>query len=212
MESSIKAIRRESVGTSSAKKVRNSGLVPAVVYGANFNNAHIAIDEREITKVVRKHGSGTKVKLNIDGKEEMAIIKNLQLDVMKGNIIHIEFQHLSAGQAVETALPINFEGEDNFPKNTVLQKVVHELNIEALPKDLIDNITINVGDMKAGDVLTLSDLDKEQFTGISFLDDPDTAIATLMESKMEVEESVEETEEGEESVEETEEAAEESAE
>ncbi len=188
MESNIKAFKREDVGTNSTKKVRRSGLVPAVLYGVNYDSANIALDEREITKFVKAHGSGAKLTLDLDGTEEMAIIKNLQRDVIKGTILHIEFQHLSAGQAIKIALPVNFEGEDNFPKNTVLQKVAHELNIEALPKDLIDYITVDVSDMQVGDVLTVADLAAEKYSGIAFLDDPETTLASLMEAQLEIEE------------------------
>ncbi len=197
MESNIKAFKREGVGTNATKKVRKEGLVPAVLYGVSFDSTNIALDEREITKFVKAHGSGAKLTLDLDGAEEMAIIKNLQRDVIKGNILHIEFQHLSAGQAIKIALPVNFEGEENFAKNTVLQKVAHELNIEALPKDLIDYIAIDVSGMAVGDVLTVADLDAEKFSGITFLDDPDTTLASLVEAQLDIEEEPAEAEEGE---------------
>ncbi len=212
MESNIKAIKREDVGTNSTKKVRKSGLVPAVLYGVNYDSTNIALDEREITKFVKAHGSGAKLTLDLNGTEEMAIIKNLQRDVIKGTILHIEFQHLSAGQAIKIALPVNFDGEDSFPKNTVLQKVVHELNIEALPKDLIDYITIDVSEMQVGDVLTIADLDLEKYSGIAFLDDPETTLVSLVEAQLDIEEEpAEEDAEAAEGAEDAEPASEEAA-
>ncbi len=186
MESIIKAIKREDVGSNSTKKIRKQGLVPAVLYGVNYDSTNISLDEREISKFVKAHGSGAKLTLDLGGTEEMAIIKNLQRDVIKGNILHIEFQHLSAGQAIKIALPVNFEGEEAFAKNTVLQKVAHELNIEALPKDLIDYIAIDVSKMEIGDVLTVGDLDGELFKGITFLDDPETTLASLVEAQLDI--------------------------
>ncbi len=194
----IKAVVREAVGSASTKKIRSQKLVPAVVYGAEYGSKNIALDEGEITKFVTAHGSGAKLTLEIDGQEEMAIIKNLQRDVVKRNILHIEMQHLSAGQAIKIALPVNFEGEDKFTKNLVLSKVAHELNIEALPKNLIDYITVDVSGMSVGDVLTVGDLKAEDYPGLAFTDDPETTLATLMEAQLHLEESTEEeeTEEG----------------
>ncbi len=191
----IKAIAREAVGSASTKKLRNQKLVPAVVYGAEYGSKNIALDEGEITKFVNAHGSGAKLTLEIEGQEEMAIIKNLQRDVVKRNILHIEMQHLSAGQAIKIALPVTFEGEDKFTKNLVLSKVAHELNIEALPKNLIDYIAIDVSGMSVGDVLTVGDLKAEDYPGLEFTDDPETTLATLMEAQLHLEESAEGEEE-----------------
>ncbi len=199
LESIIKAVKRTDIGSNATKKLRKDGWVPAVLYGVNFDSMSLSLDAREITKFVKAHGSGAKLTLDLDGVQEMAIIKNLQRDVIKDNILHIEFQHLSAGQAIKIALPINFEGEDSFAKNTVLQKVAHELNIEALPKDLIDNITIDISKMEVGDVFTVADLSTSGYQGITFLDDPDTTIASLVEAKLDIEPT--ETEETEEAVE-----------
>ncbi len=210
MKSIIKAVKRTDLGSNATKKLRKEGWVPAVLYGVNFDSTSLSLDAREISKFVKAHGSGAKLTLDLDGTEEMAIIKNLQRDVIKDDILHIEFQHLSAGQSIKIALPISFEGEESFAKNTVLQKVAHELMIEALPKDLIDNISVDVSNMQVGDVFTVADLNATGYEGIKFLDDPETTIASLVEAQLQIEET--DTEEVEEAVEEAVEASEEATE
>ncbi len=178
----IKAYGREELGTSSAKKVRAKGLVPAVVYIPGEESKNIALDNGPITKFVAHHGSGGKIILDIDGQEEMAIIKNLQRAVVKDDILHIEFLQLKSGEKITFSSPIHFIGEENISRDFVLQKVVHELEIEVLPKDLVDNIEVDLNGIAIDKAITIADIDKNKYPGIDFIGDDDMVIASLSEA------------------------------
>lgn len=204
----IKAEKRAEMGSAAVKKLRAEGKVPAVLYGKELDSVHLTLDESEMHKFITAHGTGAKLKVSFDGQEEMAIIKHVQREVLKSTIVHLELQHLSAGTKIKLALPVHFTGTDHVGKNEILQKMVHELEIEALPKDLIDFINIDVSKLELGENLTLADLPKADYPGIEFLGDETLTLASITEAPVFVEPAEgEEEEEGEEAAEATEEAA-----
>ncbi len=178
----MKAYGRDEVGTSSAKKVRAKGMVPAVVYIPGQDSKNIALEAGPINKFVAHHGAGGKAILEIDGQEEMVIIKHLQRAVVKDDILHIEFLQLKSGEKITFALPIHFVGEESISRDFVLQKAVHELEVEVLPKDLVDNIEIDLRELKIGEPFTVADIDKQKYPGLEFTSDEDMVIASLTES------------------------------
>ncbi len=178
----MKAFGREELGTSSAKKVRAKGMVPAVVYIPGEESKNIALEAGPIAKFVAHHGAGGKAILEIDGQEEMVIIKNLQRAVVKDDILHIEFLQLKSGEKITFALPIHFIGEESISRDFVLQKAVHELEVEVLPKDLVDNIEVDLTELKIGTAFTIADIDKSKYEGIEFIGEDDMVIASLSEA------------------------------
>lgn len=193
----IKAEKRAELGSSAVKKLRAEGKVPAVLYGKELDSIHLTLNESEMNKFIAVRGTGAKLKLSFDNREEMAIIKHVQREVLKSTIVHLELQHLSAGTKIKLALPVHFVGAEQAGKNQILQKVVHELDIEALPKDLIDFINVDVSNLELGDSLTLADLPKADYPGIEFLGDETLTLATVTEVPVFVEptEGEEESEE-----------------
>ncbi len=190
----IQASKRNDFGKASAKHLRREGLVPAVLYGKAIDNIHLAISHKDVHKFIADHGAGAKLNLVIDGQEEMAILKDVQKEVLKDEILHIEFQHLSAGTKIKMSLPIHFEGADNITKGLLLQKLANEVEIEALPKDLVDYIAVDVSNLELGNTLTVADLDMSQYPGIEIASDETMSLATVSEPTAFVEPSEEDEE------------------
>lgn len=191
----LKAYPRVGEGSSSAKKLRREGKVPATMYGSDIESQNIVLMQNEITKFVAHHGSGAKVYLDIDGKEEMAIIKQLQRSTVKKDIIHVEFLHLNAGEKIKVALPVTFTGEEKINSKYVIQKLVHELEVEVLPKDLVDNIEIEIGHLDLNDSILLKDIDLSNYPGIELIDDEDTMVVSVSEPQNKEEKSEDEEDE-----------------
>ncbi len=182
MSKVIKATVRKEVGTSASKKLRSSGFVPAVVYGQHSEPKNIALTTTDVEKLLYHHGIGASVMLDIEGEEVMAMIKDIQMEVLKNKIMHMDLQELTKGETVKITIPVRFVNKDVVETATTLVvEQLHELDMEVLPKDLIESYEVDVTCLKDNPTLTLADLDiftDERFT---LFHDADTSVASLVQ-------------------------------
>lgn len=135
--------------------VRSNGMVPAVVYGARVENTSIFVPSAAFEKVLKVAGESSTVVLEI-GDEKGAtqkvdvLIHEVQVDPVRGFPIHIDFLAIDMNKPVEVQVPLEFTGIAPAEKNGlgVLVKVLHEVHIEALPKDLPHAITVDVSSLE----------------------------------------------------------------
>lgn len=137
--------------------IRNNGMVPAVVYGAQVENQLISVLSTDFVKVFKLAGETSTIVLDIagvDGKEKSkkidVLVHEVQVDPIKGNPIHIDFLAVDMNKAVEVAIPLEFIGIAKAEKDGLgtLVKVLHEIEVEALPKDLPHSIEVDVTSIK----------------------------------------------------------------
>ena len=135
----IKALERENSNKGALNSVRNSGFVPGVVYGHHRESVSVTIDGIEMEKFLKYHGVGTSVNFDLDGKKTLVLVKDIQRDVIKNSLLHVDFQELTAGERVKVILPIHFINRDAvISHSTLLQETMHEIEVQTLPKDLIE--------------------------------------------------------------------------
>src|SRR3989338_10472660 len=120
------------------KDLRESGFLPAVVYGEKVKSQSISVPYKDFEKVLKEAGESTLVKLDVDGKPYNVLIYDVQNDPLKGNPIHADFYAVRMDKEIKTKVPIEFFGESPAVKNdgAVFVKVMQEVEIEALPQDL----------------------------------------------------------------------------
>lgn len=181
-----------------AKKLRQNGIVPANIYGRHIDSLAIQIKQDVATKFLQSHSIGSKVNMEIDGEEYLALLKEYKRDPSSRKIIHIEFHALTLGEKVKVSLPINFLNRDSLVQFTVLQEQMSEIEISTLPQFLVDYISIDVSKYELGDSVLVSDLDVSSDENIEVLSAPDSLVFTITHAAKVVEEVVEEeeTEEG----------------
>ncbi len=185
-EKVLKAIRRDACGKSSSSKLRKDGFTPVVLYGKEYDSTGLYIDTLELNRFLASNSVGAKLELEIDGKKEMAIVKELQRHPVKRTVLHVDFQHLKAGQKVRVQLPINYINQDKVQKGLIIQKLLETLNIESLPKNLVPAIEVDLDGLGIGSTITVADIKTDKYPGIEILEDPDTVLATIVEpSKVE---------------------------
>ena len=137
------------------RTIREGGMVPAVVYGASVENTSISVPSVDFEKILKVAGESSTITLEITGektpKKLDVLIHEIQSDPVKGNPIHIDFLAIDMNKPVEVTIPIEFEGVAPAEKNGlgILVKVMHEVEIEALPKDLPHNIIVDVSSLVA---------------------------------------------------------------
>ncbi|HOH11080.1 MAG TPA: 50S ribosomal protein L25 [Candidatus Paceibacterota bacterium] len=141
----LKAQKRDVFGKQ-LKKVREAGQVPVVVYGAKQEATPLVVDTKEFVKVLKEAGESSIVSLDMEGKGHDVLIHEVQYHPIKGQPIHVDFYVVQKDKKIEVDVPLVFEGVAPAVKELGgnLVKVMHELPIEVLPKDLPHDIKVDV--------------------------------------------------------------------
>ena len=194
----INGSKRESVGKSSAKVLRNAGKVPCVVYGGG-KPVHFSANEISFSKLVYTPNAHT-VAISLDGKSEInAIVQDIQFHPVSEKILHIDFLQLFESKEVTMTIPVKYEGNAPGVRNEggILSKNKRKLSVRALPKDLPDYIKADISNLNLNDKITISDVSDDSF---KFLHPDNMVVCQVKMSRASLSLSTEEEEEnGEES-------------
>jgi large subunit ribosomal protein L25 len=193
-EVTLKAQRREGTGRTAARKLKQDGRVPAVIYG-HGDPENLQVSSREIQNVL-SHAVGEHVLVALDVEGEAAaqhaIIQDVQHHPVSAAVLHVDFVRVRMNEAITSTIPVEPKGEPTGVKNQggILEQSLRELEIEALPKDLPELIVVDVSDLAVGDTVLVKDLKLPP--GVTALDDPELAVFVLAEPNVAVEEEAEE--------------------
>jgi large subunit ribosomal protein L25 len=173
-----------------AKETKREGFTPAVYYGAHAVSTPIFINTIEFAKVLSTEGSSSSVTLVTEHGNEIAMIQDVQVHPVKGNIIHADFYVLEKGQKVHVKTPIEFAGESKAVKDGgVLVKVLHELSVEGDPSLLPHEFIIDISSLETSDsVIRVSDIKLPKGVELYHISENDivASIAVTQEEKAEV--------------------------
>ncbi len=177
-------LRTADFGSAGARRLVRNGEIPGVIYGKG-TNVHVIINAREFNAKKSGFGESTLISLNVAGeKEHRVFVKSYQEDLLKGVIRHIDFFEVTAGQAVRTHVRIELEGNpQGCREGGVLDQVIHEVEIECLPKNLPEVIKADVSALGLNEALRIDMLTVPE--GVKILDDPDATIASVKTVKEE---------------------------
>tara|TARA_R100001369_G_scaffold92666_2_gene139022 strand:- start:330 stop:1004 length:675 start_codon:yes stop_codon:yes gene_type:complete len=198
----IKGSKRESVGKSATKALRNAGKVPCVVYGGD-ETIHFSADELEFQNLIYTPDV-FRVELELAGGDKIdCALQDIQFHPVTDQILHIDFYQLFDGTPISMTVPVRVRGNALGVKNGgVLRIINRRLRVRALPKNLPDFIDVDITNMKIGDVQTVGDIETEDF---EFLHEDKKVICQVRTSRTaivdEIPEDEDEDEEGEEGAE-----------
>lgn len=156
---SIKAKLRDA-GIKSAA-VRQAGEIPAVFYGAGKDTTAISVPVIEFKKVWREAGESSTVKIDVSGKPIDVLIHEVQVDPVSQEPIHADFLAIDMNKKIQVKVPLVFEGVSEAVKSGIgnLVKVLHEVEVEALPADLPHDLAVDISKLKTlEDNITVADL------------------------------------------------------
>ena len=200
---SLKVDERTVVGKG-VRQLRRDGIVPAVIHDHGKASHHISAPEIAITKVYQSAGKHHPVTLTLGTKKYMALIKSVDFEPRKHTVRHVVFNAISAKEKQQTEVPVHLS--EDIPAEKAGYLVIRQLDaveIEALPKDLIDEIVLDASSLaEIGDKLTVADISVP--SEVAILTSPDHPIAVVEETKAQM--SEEETTEEESTEEASEEA------
>jgi large subunit ribosomal protein L25 len=189
---------RPNHGSRESRRLRRAGLVPGVLYGRKGTYA-ISVPSRELRRALGGPG-GLHTILDVvvagDGGTHPAVLKDYQRDPIRGTVLHIDLHEVRLDQPIQASVTVTLVGESVGDKEGgVLQQVAREVTVEALPMEIPEHVELDVTELAIGDSLRVADLGAIE--GVTFVDDPETVIATVS-LPTRVEEPEEVLEEGEE--------------
>jgi large subunit ribosomal protein L25 len=171
--------------------MRQTGKIPAVLYGPKIESTPISMSEVEFMKAWKKAGESSVIVLKGVGDEHEVLIHDIDLDPVSDKVRHADFYVIEKGKKVQVGVPLEFVGVSPAIKEMggTLVKVLHEIEIEAFPKDLPHSITVDIAPLvnfetqiKAGDITLPS--------GVILITQADEVVVLVAEVKEEVEEVV----------------------
>ncbi|MCS5695398.1 50S ribosomal protein L25/general stress protein Ctc [Desulfofundulus thermocisternus] len=201
MEASLLAQVRSGRGKGYRHRLAAQGKIPAVVYGRTIGSIPLEVELRAVKNILAGEGGrNTLINLKITGdgqeRQDKVLIKELQFDNMRGELIHVDFQQVSLTDRVTTTVPVELEGEPvGVKQGGILQQQLRELEISCLPADIPEAITMDVSGLEMGDTIYVSDLPVPE--GVKVLNDPEEVVATVVAPAIERVPGEEEEEAGE---------------
>jgi large subunit ribosomal protein L25 len=154
---------REATGRSAIRKLKARGIVPAIVYGGKDKPQALQVSRRDISLML-SHASGENilVELEIAGEKgsRMAMIQEIQHSPVGGDVLHLDFHAVSMDEKIEADVPLEPVGVANGVKNFggLLEQSLRTLEVECLPRDLPDKITVDVSALNIGDSIHVRDI------------------------------------------------------
>ncbi len=196
--------RRELGKKSILTKLRNDGFIPGIVYSEGKKGINLKVEEREFSKLVKKSaGELAIVNLEVDGQIIKSIIKAKQMHPVSRKYVHVDFLELHAGKEIQLLLPIHFLGTAiGTTTGGLLDTHIRELSIKCLPKDIPEDLKIDISELKLSESIHVSDIEIPNVSILTSLEATIVNVAIPRGSDAEDEETETETEE-EETTEET---------
>jgi large subunit ribosomal protein L25 len=183
---------RDPEGSRTARRLRREGQVPGVIYGHGDAPQHFSVDGRILRNTLAHSGAILQVTLG-GGSETPVLVKDIQRHPVRGEAVHVDLLRVNMDEKIHTTVTVELVGGDEAPgvvEGGVLSQETREINIEALPGDIPESIEHDVSGMQINDTLTIGQLNAPQ--GVTLLDDPESAIASVMPPTLEpVEDEIE---------------------
>ena len=157
------AFERAKQGTGASRRLRNAGKVPGIVYGGEGEPQLIELDHNALWQAIKKEAfHSTVLDMELAGKTAKVLLRDLQIHPFKQQILHIDFQRVSAKQKIHMKIPLHYSGEEesNAVKidKALVNHILNELEVSCLPADLPEAINIDLSKLEKGATLTLKDI------------------------------------------------------
>lgn len=172
-------------------KLREAGKLPAVVYGPKEESTPLTLDRSTFEKLFKQAGESSVIELEGLGEKKDVLVHEVTFDARRGGIVHVDFYAMEAGKEITVGIPLEFVGEAPALKlNATLTKVLHEIEVTCLPKNLPQHIEV--------DISVLDTLEKQIHVkdlsipaNVKVENDPEDVVALIQEVVEEAEAPVE---------------------
>jgi large subunit ribosomal protein L25 len=174
----LSASPRTGTGKGASRTLRQSGQIPAVIYGHARQAQSLALNAREFDRLLEHVTASTVIELTLDGKTSRTLIREIQRHPFKRDVLHVDFQELVAGEKVTVEVPLTYVGTPAGVRDGgILDQIKHELTVEADPTVLPEHFEVDVSGLTIGHALYVRDIHVPE--GVSVQDDPDSPVALV---------------------------------
>lgn len=194
----LRAEAGRDAGSRASRRLRRDGRVPAIVYGRDQEAMAVAVGNRDLYAALHtESGYNALINLEVDGGDAiLTVAREIQRHPVRGEIVHLDFVKISLTEEIEAEVAIDYIGDpEGVKEGGILEVVRNSVEISALPMAIPSSIELDVAALEIGDSLSVEDL--PQIEGVTYLDEPDQTLVTVVIPRAIVEEEPE-LEEGEE--------------
>src|SRR5271157_2969843 len=183
----LEAPKREAGNKNAARRVRVEGKIPAIVYGAGTDSTSVAVDRRQVLRILRSEsGHNTIFDLAFDSDRVKAMIVDWQFEPIKGKLLHVDLQRIAMDKKLTVTVPVVLKGEAAGVKQEggILEQLLREIEVECLPADIPKSIEADISHLVFGVDLRVKDLPHSE--KLKFLTEENQMIAHMTTVKEEV--------------------------
>ena len=184
----LEAKLRTETGKGSARRIRSSGAIPAVIYGREQDTISLTIDSRESKRLFQSVSvENTIINVKIDNEEEQfeTLVREIQIHPHRDDILHVDFYRIERGVALEVEIPVDFVGNaQGVKEGGVLEILFRELRVKCRPSQIPETIVVDISELEIGSSLKVSDIDVGD--EIELMADPGQAVCMVALPKEEV--------------------------
>ena len=188
----VEAEIRKELGKTAVKRLRGGGNIPAIVYGKENGSFPLILNSKDFRTVLR-HLAGKKVLFELKIRDndktikKRVILKEIQRDLTRDIILHLDFHEVTLGKLIEVNVPITLTGESaGVKEGGILDQVLREIKIEILPSHIPEEIKIDISSLKIGDSFYVKDLKTKEMT---ILTEPGDVVVSILAPRKEEEEA-----------------------
>lgn len=171
----LKAELRDQLGTKKMAAIRESGKLPAVIYGHKQETVSVAVDYLAFTEAAY---GGTRIfAIDVNGKKENVLIKDVQYDHLGKDLVHVDFIRVDLSETVHVNVSLNFKGNAiGVAEGGIIDELMSEIEVECVVTNIPESIVVPVGDIKIDDTLHVSDVVLPE--GVKLISNPEATILT----------------------------------
>ncbi|MFZ3243486.1 MAG: 50S ribosomal protein L25 [Candidatus Acidiferrales bacterium] len=185
----VEAAPREERGKHAARRTRRTGQVPAVLYGGKHEPIAMAVNARQIARILRSEtGHNTIFTVRVSGKDERAMLKDWQVDPVSGALLHVDLLRIAMDVRMRVKVPVHTFGEPEGVKlqGGIFETVTREVEVECLPADIPEEFKVDVSGLTIGKQLRAADLPIDP-NKVKLVTDPQRVLAHVVVLKKEEE-------------------------
>jgi large subunit ribosomal protein L25 len=186
MDAVLDAVRRETFGKNEAVRTRQAGKIPAVMYGGTATPESLSVDPKELSRILHsKGGVNSLISLKVGDGETKVLVKEYQLDPVTHRLLHADFYRVAMDKMIQVTVPVHLVGEAKGVKQQggTLDFVHRDVEVECLPADIPEHITVDVSELMLNDGVRVKDLATDgKWTAIS---EPENLIVHIVAPRAE---------------------------
>ena len=187
MHIEFKATKRVEQGTGASRRLRRAGQLPGIIYGAEQDPVAVTLDHNELYHLLRKEAFHASVlTANVDGSKESVVLRDAQWHPYKQQVLHLDFQRVSATEKLHLKVPLHFINAENCPAvklgGQMVSHVLNELDVACLPKDLPEFIEVDLKDLQVDQSIHISQLKLPAGVESAFHGEGDPVVVTALKT------------------------------